>query len=230
MSAGNIALAAVIIVAAVIVIVGVVKAVAGIKRQIGKASRLIDQIQAVTDETSSTPRTLSGSEGLMLMRIKKDFPEFNADVARQIVIGALSKYFAVLNERSGTDRLADCCTDAFIIDLEGQLVNGVRSFSGAKIHKAVISDYRKTFGEAVVTFQAAVEYRPEGKALMQYVYEVKYVYYLSEDNEGENASLICSYCGAPISTVGTKVCEYCGAEIQASVERTWKINSICKIR
>jgi hypothetical protein len=215
----------VIIAGGVVVYIG-----AAINRQVGKAKQLYKQIQSVTDETMHTPRTLSGSEGLMLTRLSKDFPEFNADVARQIVSGALTNYFAILNSRSGTSRLESSCTDAFISELEGILMTDATVYNNVKVHRVVISDYRKTGEEAVITYQAAVEYERNQKALAQFVYEIKYVYYLSEDSDGENASLVCQYCGAPISTLGEKVCEFCGAEIKASVERTWKINKIYKAR
>lgn len=230
MTTASIVTAVIILISVIIAAVAVGRVVNAVNRQIGKAKSLYDQIQRVTDETAHTPRTLSGSEGLMLMRIKKDFPEFNADVTRQIVSGALTKYFAILNERSGVSQLEDCCTDAFIIELEGLIVNDATVYNNARIHKVVISDYRKIAEEAVITYQAAVEYRREGKELAQYVYEIKYVYYLGENDDGENTSLTCRYCGAPVSTLGGKVCEYCGAEIYASVERTWKVNKIYKAR
>lgn len=223
-------IAAAVCVAAVVVIIAVRRAVISAKRRMSQLSGLIGQIQQVTEQTQTTPRTLSGSEGLMLMKIKRDFPEFNEEVARQIVTAALGSYFTVLSERSGTQRLEEYCTDAFISHIEGQIVNGSFGFSQLKIHRTVISDYRRTGSEAVITYQSAVEYAPLGKGLMQYVYELRYVYFLEEDGEGENVSLKCSYCGAPISTVGEKVCIYCGAQIEASVERTWRVNDIRKLR
>jgi hypothetical protein len=166
----------------------------------------------------------------MVMRLKKDFPEFDTEIARQTVSSALTNYFAILNERSGTARIEKCCTDAFIKELEGTVMTDSTVYNNPRTHKIVISDYRRTGEDAVITFQAAVEYERNKKALAQYVYEIKYVYYLAENADGENVSLQCEYCGAPISTVGAKVCEFCGSEIFASVERTWKINKIYKAR
>ena len=59
----------------------------------------------------------------------------------------------------------------------------------------------------------------------QHIYEADYSYYLSMGIEGENASLICQFCGAPVDTAGS-VCPYCGSEIHSSVERTWKVSRI----
>lgn len=190
---------------------------------------VINQIQQVTDDTMHTPKTLSGSEGVMLMRIQRDFPDFNVHVARSVVNGAISGYFAVLNERRNADRLNDCATDAFISEVDGYIATNSTKYESLRIHNTVISDYRKLRDEAVITWQSAIEYVPDGKSLMQYVYEIKYVYYLSADNsDGEGSAMICPYCGAPITTVGeSKYCEYCGAGIEeASIERTWKVSAI----
>lgn len=213
--------------AAVIAVIYLIKYV---KSQIRKARKFVDHISAVTEENMRTPLTLSNNESLMLMRIKKDFPEFNADIAKQTVMAAVADYFALLNNGTGIERLRPVCTAAFVNELEGVMINGTQKFNELKCHKTVISDYRKNGEEAVITYQTALEYALENKALSQHIYETKYVYYLSLDNEGENSSLVCKNCGAPIGTLEEKVCEYCGAQINASIERTWKVNTIHKTR
>lgn len=201
-----------------------------VKGKLSRAKSLLEQIEKATEETAYTPRTLTGTESIVRPKILRDFPEFDIEAARQIVTSVLSKYFVILSERTGTAQIEDKCTDAFINELESVLMNESKVYSNSKVHRVVISDYRKRSDEAVITFQAAVQYQFQGKLMTQYVYEVKYIYYLAEGDNGENASLICSHCGAEISTVGAKVCEYCGASVQASVERTWKVNNIIKLR
>ncbi|MBP3271163.1 MAG: hypothetical protein J6M17_02900, partial [Ruminococcus sp.] len=44
--------------------------------------RVVKDIQMATDETATTPRTLSGVEDLMKQRILKDFPDFNFNVCK----------------------------------------------------------------------------------------------------------------------------------------------------
>ncbi|MCD8096336.1 MAG: hypothetical protein LUE12_09480 [Ruminococcus sp.] len=229
MSMTALATSAVVLVTVIIIIIAVRQAVKAVKRQLRNASSLINQISAVTEQTQTTPRTVSGSEGMMKVRLSKDFPEFNADIAREIVTNALSAYFASFNAHRVSASLEDCTTNAFLGELEMEvLADSV--FKDVRIHKTVISDYRKTGEEAVITWQSAVEYSTDKMALAQYVYETRYVYYLAENAQGENESLICEYCGAPIKSLGEKVCEYCGAQISASVERTWKINKIKRTR
>ncbi len=228
MSTTSVIFAIVVLVTVLVVIGTVYAAVRAIRAKLHQASRLISQIQAVTEEAASTPRTISGSEGLMKQRIERDFPEFNVDIARQIVTAALLAYFNSLNQKRLDSNLKDCSTSAFINELEITTQSSSDSFGSPFVHKVVISDYRKASEEAVMTWQAAVQYAFNNRPIAQYVYEVKYVYFLAENAEGENVSLVCENCGAEISVTGAKICEYCGAEIKASVERTWKINKIIK--
>jgi hypothetical protein len=136
----------------------------------------------------------------------------------------------VLNERTGADRLRAYCTEAFVLEVESLIdINSVK-YEKLRIHKVAMSDYRKYDTEAVITYQAALEYQPEKKSLQQHVYEAKYVYHLTDEGDGELASLRCPYCGAPMTAIGrNKVCEYCGGELankEISIERTWKVNKI----
>lgn len=212
---------------AIIVIVKIANFVKETKR---KANQFMSMMKSVTEENERTPKPLSGSEAVMKQRILRDFPEFDVEHARQIVASVLSQYFAILNSRSGVSALRDRCTDAFVDELEAKIQNEDVKYDNFRLHKTVISDYRTTNSEAVVTYQAAVEYQLKGKTISQHVYEIKYIYYLSENDQGENVSLRCPNCGGEISSLGQKVCEYCGAAIEASIERTWKVNKIIKTR
>lgn len=222
--------ALVVLVIVVVVIFAIKAAAEAIKRKLRSASRILNQIQAATEETARTPATLSGSEGLMKIRIAKDFPEFDAEIARKIVTGTLTQYFTILNARSGAEALSAHCTESFVTEMANSLDSVTTTYGGAKVHRAVISDYRKNGEQSTIIWQAAVEYTLPGKMLSQHVYEVRYSYYLAANSDQASESLICDNCGAPVTTLGAKVCEYCGAEVIASVERTWKINAITKTR
>lgn len=192
-------------------------------------SQIANAINIATEQTASTPKSITECEGMMLEKIKCDFPEFNPDIAREIVNSVIYKYFAALDEGCYIREVRDRCTEAFCDFADQQALDNERCYGDIKIHKTRITDYHKKLEEAVITFQTALEYSRHGET-NQCVYETKYVYYLAENDAGENVSLLCKNCGAAISNVGMKFCEYCGAEIQASVERTWKVNKITKIR
>ena len=80
-----------------------------------------------------------------------------------------------------------------------------------------------------MNYQISLEYLLSG-VKTQHIYEADYTYYLSVGDMGENVSLICGHCGAPVEVTGQKICPYCGAEIQSSIERTWKVSRIAMLR
>lgn len=182
----------------------------------------------------STPKSLSGTEPVYRDMILKDFPEFGIELARSYIKGFLPEYF---NALSSGDFLGirDNCTSQFVDSLQSGIdskrLEGAKpnEYSAVKVHKVVISGYKRTNEEAIVTFDAAVEYRI-GEKLSQHKYKILYVYFLQFGSKGENESLKCQNCGAPISSVGEKVCPACGEAIEASIERTWKIaDVICEV-
>ena len=229
-----VAVSAAVIVAAVVLFIIFRKVYLAARSAYRDAKKLVNSIQKATDETASTPRTLSGVEDLMKQRILRDFPDFNFNVCKQMIDSAVAGYFSVLNTREGTDKLKKISTPSFINELLGEMQTNKYTFENVTIHKTVISDYRKLNDEAVVTYQSAVGYNRKGKGTMQYVYQSKLVYYLSEDNDAGVQTLVCEYCGAPIDVVGShKVCKYCGGEISirnVAAERAWKVNKVAKYR
>lgn len=195
---------------------------------------IIDTIKQADAAQMSTPKSLSGTESVYRDMILKDFPEFSIELARSYIKGFLPEYFHALSI-GDVFGIRDNCTSQFAdslqsdIDtkkLEGKALSG---FSDVTVHKVVISGYKRTNEEALITFEAAVQYRI-GTRLSQHKYKVLYAYFLQYGARGENESLKCQNCGAPIDSVGEKVCRYCGEAIKASIERTWKITDvICEV-
>lgn len=227
------AIVLVIVIIAVLVLRKIYLSVRGVYRD---AKKFVGEIKKVTDETANTPRTLSGVEDLMRSRILKDFPDFNFNVCREMIDSAVTSFFSVLNTNGaeGIDKLKKISTPSFMNEVLALTETEDIVYENVTLHKTVISDYRKLNDEAVVTYQSAVGYNRRGKGTMQYVYQSKLVYYLSEDNAGGAETLVCEYCGAPIDVVGShKVCKYCGGEISirnVAAERAWKVNKVAKLR
>ncbi len=188
---------------------------------------LVNAIKVADTAQMTTPKTLSGTEPVYRDMIKKDFPEFNLELARSYIKGFLPEYFHALSS-GNVSGIRDNCSAQFCDSLQSQLDNKkltgkmFESYNGIKVHNAVISGYTKNGYEATIAFEAAVEYVLNGR-LSQHKYKIMYSYFLSYGARGENESLKCSNCGAPISTLGEKVCAYCGEMIEASLERTWKV-------
>lgn len=194
---------------------------------------LYDAIKEADTIQMTTPKTLSGTEPVYRNMVLKDFPEFNLELARSYIKGFLPEYFHAKSTGS-VSGIRDNCSAQFCDSLQSQLDSKKLSgqpferYESVRVHNAVISGYTKNGYEAAITFEAAVEYALNGK-LSQHKYKILYSYFLSYGARGENESLKCSNCGAPISTLGEKVCVYCGEAIEASVERTWKITDVIMV-
>lgn len=205
-----------------------------LKKTADNTSDLIKTIKQVTDETATTPRTISGMEPAIIQRVKRDFPDFNIEVGREMVKNAITYYFAALNgDPPDMRQLESVCTHA----LAGEILslNGSDSieYDMMRIHKIAASNYVKRTANATITFQAAVEYKRPNKSLMQYVYESELEFYFSEDNEGAVTVARCNYCGGELEEKGGKLyCKYCGSPVESkmSEERWWRVNSVSKAR
>ena len=164
--------------------------------------------------------------------IKRDFPDYDENIARSIVENTVMKYFLVINGEANEDDL-EYCTAAFKQRVATMAKDNAstalpKHYDDIHIHKSQVASYHRDHDAATAKFQVSLEYKLNGiKA--QHIYEADYSYYLSMGIEGENASLICQFCGAPVDTAGS-VCPYCGSEIHSSVERTWKVSRISMLR
>ena len=168
----------------------------------------------------------------MVNNIKRDFPDYDENIARSIVENTVMKYFLVINGEASENQL-EYCTEAFKQRAATMAKDNLstvtpKHYDDIHIHKSQVASYHKDHDAATAKFQVSLEYKLNGiKA--QHIYEADYSYYLSMGIEGENASLICQFCGAPVDTAGS-VCPYCGSEIHSSVERTWKVSRISMLR
>ena len=212
----------------------VVNIVIGIKKAAKTTGDLVNTIKKATDETATTPRTISGMEPAIVQRVKRDFPKFNIEVGREMVKNALTFYFAALNGNPPDMRsLENVCTHALAGEILALNHSDSIEYDMFRIHKIAASNYVKNSSAATITFQAALEYKRPKKMLMQYVYESKLEYYFSEDNEGAVTVARCTYCGGELMEKGGKLfCKYCGSEIvnTMSEERWWRVNTISKAR
>lgn len=200
--------------------------------ELGRAHRLIKAINDATEENMSQPMSFTVVDPTILQRVAKDFPEFDDKLAKSIIENAVYKHFLVINGEESPDNL-EGCSNALIETLRAKAADNASSpkpihYDNIVIHRSQITGYRKNLEVAAVTYQVALEYLTNGSKA-QHIYDADYTYYLSVGDQGENVSLICQHCGAPIDTTGDKVCPYCGAEIHTSIERTWKVSRIGRV-
>lgn len=214
-----------------VVAYGVYSIKRSITRKLNKVSQLFDAIKAADDEQMHTPKTLSGTESIHLSQLRKDFPSFNPTLAKTYIKSFTTEYFAAMKEkRTDLKSFEDTCSRQLIEMMTAEFAAPAVTYSQVKIHRVVISDYRKNVDEANVFFQLALQYvSSKTNRLSQEKYTVTYSYFLETGAQGEMASVICQHCGAPVNSLGAKVCPYCDAAITAvAMDRTWKITDIKK--
>ncbi len=207
-----------------------------IYKAISKAAKAVkditDTIKAADQEQIYTPKSLSGVESIHLKQIKKDFPEFNVSVAKSDIKAFVNEYFVAMKEhRTDLSSFEDTCSKQFIELMMAKISDlSYTTYSQVKIHKIVISDYKKSSEEADIYFQLALQYIPSNtERLTQEKYTATYSYFIESGANGEMASVICGHCGAPVSTLGAKYCPFCDAAITAvSVDRVWKVTDLRK--
>lgn len=95
----------VVAIAIIALVVFVASKIKKVKREVKNISKMAfgteDIIKGFQDaelEAQQTPKSLAGMDSIILPRIKKDFPEFNVDVAKQDVRHELKNYLK--NKRS----------------------------------------------------------------------------------------------------------------------------------
>lgn len=179
------------------------------------------------EELASTPKSLSAVTRLMLPRITADFPAFSFDEMKHRAEQVLTSYLRAISQKD-TSLLSEGSNE-----LQAKLANHIASldsdnrketFEQIRIHRTEISNYMKTAGRCVVTFQSAVECKHYIEKAGQLVagskdykyqtrYEVELVYIqdreLVEAETEKALAMNCPNCGAPLASLGAKVCEYC---------------------
>ncbi len=219
------------------VILCAVRVYVSAKRKLGgelnRAKSLLKVINDATEERIDQPMSFTVVDPTILRRVEKDFPEYDDKIARSIVENAVRKHFLVINGEESPDSI-DCCSTALKETLRAKADDNASSpkplhYDNIVIHRSQISGYRQNNETAAVNYQISLEYLLSG-VKTQHIYEADYTYYLSVGDMGENVSLICGHCGAPVEVTGQKICPYCGAEIQSSIERTWKVSRIAMLR
>ena len=197
-------------------------------------------------EYSSTPKSVSAMTSLLLPKISQDFPDFNYNEMKVRATNVLTSYLAAVSAGSvgllkdGNAELKQKLTD-HIGRFNAE--NLREHFDSLHIHRTEISQYRKSEGRCIVTFQSSLEcfhYTTDlgdnsvKDGSKEYKYQTRYnvdLIYIQDRNKVENEldhalGINCPNCGAPLSTLGAKVCEYCGTPIVAVNLYAWTFNNV----
>lgn len=106
-------------------------------------------------------------------------------------------------------------------------------FPDIRIHRTVISGYRKHGGNSTVICETAAQYtcrenQGTGEThTVQTACVTELVYTYDQDQNPETtASLTCPNCGAPVRKLGAKQCEYCESILKLDNLEIWKVNRV----
>ena len=95
------------------VIYSVKKAVSNaIGRQLSRANDLLRTINDATEERQNNAMQFTYVDPNVVDNIKRDFPDYDENIARSIVENTVMKYFLVINGEASENQL-EYCTEAF---------------------------------------------------------------------------------------------------------------------
>ena len=206
---------------------------------------IADAARQMRVEYASTPKSVSAMTSLLLPKITADFPDFKYDEMKERANNVLTGYLRAVTERD-LQLLNDGNEE-----LRQQLENHIQMLSAKdawehfdqiRIHRTEISQYRKTAGRCIITFQTSLEcyhyttnlsgQMASGSKDMKY--QTKYntdLIYIQDRNLVENAlddalGVNCPNCGAPLSSLGAKVCKYCDTPIIEINIHAWSFSNV----
>lgn len=206
---------------------------------------LLKGIEQTNEELASRPKSVSGLTRLMLPKIAKDFPDFSYPEMRERSNLLLTSYLRAIDEKDAALLKNEC--SELREQFEHQLVRNdshheTEHFHQIRIHQTEISNYKKSEGRCVITFQSALEsfhyftdsddtvIRGAKDMKEQSRYETSLVYIQNREfveNEAERSlGMTCPNCGAPLTSLGSKKCEYCGSPVLELNIHAWTFTAV----
>lgn len=206
---------------------------------------IADAARKMKAEYASTPKSVSAMTSLLLPKITADFPDFQYDEMKERTNNVLIGYLRAVTERNqqllkdGNQELRQQLKD-HIEMLSAK--DAWEHFDQIHLHRTEISQYRKTAGRCIITFQTSLEcYHYITDLSGQVVsgsremkYQTKFdtdLIYIQDRDLAENAldgalGVNCPNCGAPLSSLGAKVCKYCDTPIIEINIHAWSFSNV----
>ena len=206
---------------------------------------IADAARQMRAEYASTPKSVSAMTSLLLPKITADFPDFQYDEMKERANNVLTGYLRAVTERNhqllkdGNEELRQQLED-HIQMLSAK--DAWEHFDLVHIHRTEISQYRKTAGRCIITFQTSLEcchYMTDlSRQLVSGSQEMKYqtkfntdLIYIQDRDLVENVlddalGITCPNCGAPLSSLGAKVCKYCDTPIIEINIHAWSFSNV----
>lgn len=181
------------------------------------ADALSDAIAA--DREPKKPRSLSSLESVLMDKILRDFPDFNAKLFFQRVRKDAATYYE--SGRQGKVLFKDDASETFREAFEDRLPVEVKD--GITVHRVALSGYDGSTRKKMLTCQAAVGFIDASNAQNERRLVLEYVAGYADDPDSEVRGFNCPNCGAALPAAGARVCAFCGTPFDAPVSLGWTL-------
>ena len=183
------------------------------------ASALNEAIAA--DKEPPKPRSLSSLESVLMERILRDFPDFNAKLFFQRVRRDAKTYYdsgrqgKVLFGPDASETFREAFADALPVEVGDEIT----------VHRVSLSGYDGSTRRKMLTCQAAVGFRDTSEQQNERRLVLRYVAGYADDPSSEVVGFNCPNCGAALPAAGARVCVFCGTPFTAPVALGWTLFS-----
>ena len=179
------------------------------------ASALNEAIAA--DKEPPKPRSLSSLESVLMEKILRDFPDFNAKLFFQRVRRDAKTYYD--SGRQGKVLFGSDASETFREAFSDALPVAVRD--GITVHRVSLSGYDGSTRKKMLTCQAAVGFTDTSDQQNERRLVLRYVAGYADDPDSEVVGFNCPNCGAALPAAGARVCVFCGTPFTAPVSLGW---------
>ena len=197
---------------------GILRATRGLRSSLGTITSALNDAVAANNEPPK-PRSLSSLESVVMPKILRDFPDFNARIFAQRVRRDAETYYK--SGAWGKMLFSSDATEAFKEAFEDRMPENIGG--GITVHRVTIAGYDGSGRRKLLTCQAAVGYNDTNEVLQQRRLQLCYAAGYADDPDSEVVGFNCPNCGAPLPAAGARTCVYCGTSFIAPVELGWML-------
>lgn len=193
---------------------------------------LSDVIKEARLEDQEEVKSLSSMDSIYLEQIKKDFPDININELKRKSEKVILDVFNAVEKKDASKLNGKI--KSYAEDMINDYKNEKVRFNDFKIHKTVISSYKKDNSVATIYFSSSFQYFLEtgSKSVkIQDRAKVEFIYIIDEDEVKENLNVLgihCPNCGSPIKNLGEKKCSYCGSAVKEIIGKVFICNDIVR--
>ena len=161
-------------------------------------------------------------DSIYLTEIKKDFKDISIDELKKMAEELLLDCYLAF-ENKDTSKLKGKIKK-FVLKMIDDYKRQDVHFNDIRIHKTVISNYKRKDGEVSIYFSTSYQYLEciNGKSKkVQDRVKTEFLYIYDKDKVPTTFSIHCPNCGSPLTSLGEKKCSYCGSLVKEIYSKTF---------